>query len=105
MSSTTWIIPKEFELLSRKRHAQDVAYGNDIRKRRCLASVWQEYAGDDLSGIVVCDVIGLASCRVQREARLDWKLSAMLHEVICNLVHFVEPCHLRPWITHVATVV
>ena len=95
MPSATRIIPKEFELLSRERHARNVAYGNDIRRRRCLASVWQEYAGANLSGNVVCDVIGLASCRVRREARLDWKFSAMWHDVVCDLVHFVEPCRLR----------
>ena len=77
MSSATRIIPKEFELLSQKRHVRDVAYGNDIRRRRFLASVWQEYAGDDLSGNVVYDVIGTASCHVRCEARIDWKLSAM----------------------------
>ena len=76
MSSATWVIPKEFELLSRRRHALDV-YGNDIRRRCCFASAWQEYAGDDLSGSVVCDVRGLTSCRVCRETGRSWMSTAI----------------------------
>ena len=62
---------KKFELLSQIRHARGV-YRKVIRRRCYFVSAWQEYAGDDLSGNVVCDVIGQTSCRVRRKTGRDW---------------------------------
>ena len=52
-----------------------------------VMQVWQEYAGDDLSGYVVCDIRGLTSCRVRREAGRSWMSTAMCRDVVCGLVH------------------
>ena len=51
-----------------------------------VMQVWQEYAGDDLSGYVVCDIRGLTSCHVQREAGCSWVSTATYQDVVCDLV-------------------
>ena len=52
-----------------------------------VSQVWQEYAGDDLSGYDVCDIRGLTSCRVRREAGRSWMLTARCNDVVCDLVY------------------
>ena len=60
----------------------------DIRRRHCLANVWQVCAGDDLSGYVVCGIGGMTSCRVCREA---WR-SCMSTAICQNVIRVLVQC-------------
>ena len=50
-----------------------------------VSQVWQEDAGDDLNGNVLCNIRGWTSCRVHREAGRSWMSAAMCRDIVCGL--------------------